>query len=120
MRKFDRAPIAVGAFALASIATVAPSLAAACGSNGICLETKQRGNVLLVRYTSPGPTTHINVIPVVPRGGQFEVGAGRGQFTLPLGFESAARYKIQACARGGIGSRSTCTKWSGFRTRLDR
>lgn len=120
MFALGKAVIASSAFALASAATVASTHAAACGSNGICVETKQRGNVLLVRYTSPGPTTHVNVIPVVPAGGQFEVGAGRGQFTLPLGFESVARYKIQACARGGIGSRSTCTKWSGFRTRLDR
>lgn len=112
--------IAAGTFALVSIPAVAPSQARACGSNGVCVETKPRGNVLLVRYTSVGPTTHVNVIPVVPPGGQFEVGAGRGEFSLPLGFEPVARFKIQACSRGGFGSRSTCTKWTGFRTRLDR
>lgn len=120
MFALERALIAVGAFASVSIAAVVPSRAAACGGNGIRVETKQRGNMLHVRYTSPRPTTHADVIPVVPAGGQFEAGAGRGQFTPPLGFESVARYKIQACARSGIGSRSTCTKWSGFRTKLDR
>jgi len=100
---------------LAALATTsAPSFAWTCGSNSICVETKPRGSTLLVRYRAEAPVTHVNIIPIVPHGGQFEVGSPAGAFSLPIGFESRVRFKMQKCVRGGIGQRSTCGDWVIF------
>lgn len=102
---------------VAALSTSMPSLAWTCGSNGICVDSKPRGNVLFVRYTVEKPATHINVIPISPQSGQFEVQAG--VFTLPIGFESRVRYKVQKCVRGGIGQRSNCGPWVSFSRKVD-
>jgi hypothetical protein len=81
------------------------------------VESKPRGNTLLVRIKAQAPVTHINVIPVSPQGGQFEVQAE--VFSLPIGFESRVRYKAQKCVRGGIAQRSNCGPWVTFSRKVD-
>lgn len=111
---FKKALLTSAVFGAVSLLTSGPSLAWTCGSNRICVESKPRGNTLLVRYRAEAPVTHVNIIPISPQGGQFEVGAPAGAFALPIGFESKVRYKIQRCVRGGIGQRSTCGPWATF------
>lgn len=111
IKKVPMMSVLLGAITLSS---GTPSFAWTCGSNRICVESKPRGNILLVRYRAETPITHINVIPVLPQGGQFEVNGPAGGFSLPIGFESKVRYKMQRCVRGGIGQRSSCGSWSTF------
>jgi hypothetical protein len=109
--------LASAIFGTVALFTNAPSFAWTCGSNGICVDLKPRGNILLVRITAQKPVTHINVIPISPKGGQFEVQAE--VFSLPIGFESRVRYKVQKCVRGGIAQRSNCGPWATFSRKVD-
>lgn len=102
---------ALGAVALSMSA---PAFAWTCGSSRICVESKPRGNILLVRYRAEAPVTHVNIISVLPQGGQFEAGGPTGALSLPIGFEGKVRYKMQRCVRGGFGQRSTCGPWTTF------
>jgi hypothetical protein len=106
--------LTVAAFSLS-----APAFAWTCGSNRICVESKSRGNFLLVKYRAEAPVTHVNVIQVTPASKQFEASGAAGSFTLPLGFVSKVRYKMQRCIRGGVGQRSACSSWTTFSRQID-
>jgi hypothetical protein len=56
--------------------------------------------------------THFN-FKTNPGGAQIEVGAGGYSFEQRPG--RSGTYSAQACDRGGIGARSTCTRWATFK-----
>ena len=97
--------VAAGAASITS-----PASARAC-TNGICAESRTDGrNVTVYLTTRLSPVTHYNVRR---NGGQVEV--RRGQvlfFKLKKGYRQY--YSVQACNRGGVLQRSSCTGWVRF------
>ncbi len=78
--------------------------------NGVCGSTKYYGGKVRISLSSKlSRTTHFNF--KTNPGDQIEVGNGYSFDREP---GDSGTYSAQACERGGIGARSTCTKWATF------
>jgi hypothetical protein len=79
-------------------------------ANGVCGETKYYGGRVRIHLSSKlSRTTHFNF--KTNPGDQIEIG---GDYSFDREPGDAGTYSAQACERGGIGARSTCTKWATF------
>ena len=79
-------------------------------ANGVCGEVKYYGGKVRIHLSSKlSRTTHFNF--KTNPGDQIEIG---GDYSFDREPGDAGTYSAQACERGGIGARSTCTKWATF------
>ena len=109
----------VAAVAIASIiAPMVPVSTATASSvtvprkciNGVCGEVKYYGGRVRIHLSSKlSRTTHFNF--KTNPGDQIEI---NGNYSFDVEPGEAGTYSAQACERGGIGARSTCTKWAVF------
>ncbi len=97
--------------ALADSTTVARKCA-----NAVCGSTKYYGGRVRISVSSKlSRTTHFNF--KTNPGDQIELGvnsAGRGGYSFDREPGDGGTYSVQACDRGGIGARSTCSRWATF------
>jgi hypothetical protein len=78
--------------------------------NGVCGSVKYYGGKVRISLSSKlSRTTHFNF--KTNPGDQIEVSGGYSFDREP---GESGTYSAQACERGGIGARSTCTKWATF------
>lgn len=79
--------------------------------NGVCASVKYYGGRVRISLSSKlSRTTHFNFQG--DGGAQIELTSGSYSFDAEPG--ASGTYNVQACERGGIGARSTCTKWATF------
>lgn len=103
------AGLALGVLAGAA-AMSSPAFAKAC-TNGICAESRTDGRKVNVYLNFRGKNfTHFNVRR---NGSQVEVKPGQVYlFNLKKGYKQY--YSVQACNRGGLLQKSSCTGWVRF------
>lgn len=78
---------------------------------GVCGKATYDGSRVYIRlYHKLSRFTHFNF--KTNPGAQIEVANG---YSFDRGPGEHGTYSVQACNRGGIGSRSTCTKWATFK-----
>jgi hypothetical protein len=79
-------------------------------ANGVCGEAKYFGGRVHIKVSSKlSRTTHFNF--KTNPGDQIEI---QGSYAFEREPGDSGTYSAQACDRGGIGARSTCTKWATF------
>lgn len=79
-------------------------------ANGVCGQAKYIGGIVKIKVTSKlSRTTHFNF--KTNPGAQIEI---QGSYSFEKDPGENGTYSVQACDRGGIGARSTCTKWATF------
>jgi hypothetical protein len=80
-------------------------------ANGICGQSKYYGGRVRISLSSKlSRTTHYNF--KTNPGDQIEI---QGTYSFDREPGDSGTYSAQACDRGGIGARSTCTKWATFK-----
>lgn len=78
--------------------------------NGVCGQSKYYGGKVRITLSSQlSRNTHYNF--KTNPGDQIEIGGGYSFDKEP---GRRGTYSAQACDRGGIGARSTCTSWATF------
>jgi len=80
-------------------------------AHGVCGELKYYGGRVRIKVSSKlSRTTHFNF--KINPGDQIEI---KGAYSFDREPGDNGTYSVQACDRGGIGARSTCTKWATFK-----
>lgn len=83
-----------------------------CKKSGVCGGSEYWGGKVRIKlFSNLSRTTHFNF--KTNPGDQIELDAN-GQYTFEMPPGESGTYSAQACDRGGIGARSTCTKWGTF------
>jgi len=85
-------------------------------ANAVCGGMKYYGGRVRISVRSLlSRTTHFNF--KTNPGDQIELASnerGRGGYSFDVEPGAAGTYSVQACERGGIGARSTCSRWATF------
>lgn len=111
------AMVAISAIAFALASFLFASTVHASGTkverrceNGVCGQSEYNdGKVRITVSSELSRTTHFNF--KTNPGAQIEI---RGSYSFDWAPGGAGTYSVQACDRGGFGSRSTCTRWATF------
>jgi hypothetical protein len=97
----------------AALGLLTVSAQAAC-KGGFCVSGDDSRGIHTVDFTTTHRGyTHFNVS--TPFDGQHELGRNQSRFTFRAGPPGKkGSYGIQACNRGGVFSKSSCTRWVHF------
>lgn len=117
LRNFRKTFTAITAITVLTSPLAAPSAAYADSTtvprkcaNGVCGSTKYFGGKVRIKISSKlSRTTHFNF--KTNPGDQIEIG---GSYSFDREPGDSGTYSAQACDRGGLGARSTCTAWATF------
>jgi hypothetical protein len=105
--------VRLGLATFAALGALTVSAQAAC-KGGFCVSGSDRGRTHIVDFTTTlSGYTHFNV--ATPLDGQHEIGRNQSRFTFRTrGSGSKGSYGMQACNRGGVFSKSNCSRWVHF------
>lgn len=83
-----------------------------CKKSGVCGGMEYYGGKVRIKlFSNLSRTTHFNF--KTNPGDQIELDVN-GRYSFEVAPGESGTYSAQACERGGIGARSTCTKWATF------